>query len=71
MEKIIIQGAYIQLNQLLKLAGIADNGADANTMIEQGNVKVNGLVEHRKRNKIYPGTVVEIGNFSIMTVSVF
>jgi ribosome-associated protein len=59
METFKIKGEFIQLNQLLKAVGWVDNGGDANTAIDNGNVKVNGEVEFRKRNKIVPGFKVE------------
>lgn len=60
METFRIKGEYIQLNQLLKVLGLCDNGSEANEMIDNGKVKVNGSTELRKRNKIYPGMVVEV-----------
>jgi ribosome-associated protein len=59
METFKIKGEFIQLNQLLKAVGWVDNGGDANSAIDNGNVKVNGEVEFRKRNKIMPGFKVE------------
>ena len=59
MEKFRIKGSYIQLNQLLKVTGWCDNGAEANAAIESGEVYVNGSPELRKRNKITAGTTVE------------
>lgn len=64
MEILGIQTPYIQLNQCLKLAGFAENGADANALISSGAVKVDGITELRKRNKIYPGMVVSCGEHS-------
>ena len=55
METFKIKGEYIQLNQLIKAMGWVDNGAAANELIDKGQVKVNGAVEHRKRNKLVPG----------------
>ena len=46
---------YIQLNQLLKVMGWAMTGGEANIMIDAGLVKVNGVTEWRRRNKIYSG----------------
>jgi ribosome-associated protein len=60
METFKIKGEYIQLNQLLKVLGWCDNGSEANEYIDQSKVKVNGNTELRKRNKIYPGMVVEM-----------
>ena len=48
----------IHLNQLLKLMGWCDTGADANELITEGKVKVNGEVELRKRNKLKRGMVI-------------
>lgn len=59
METFEITGEYIQLNQLIKAIGWCENGAEANRLIEQGKIKVNGEPESRKRNKIYPGMVVQ------------
>jgi ribosome-associated protein len=55
MEKFKITGEYIHLNQLIKAMGWCENGAEANNAIDSGLVKVNGEVEHRKRNKIKSG----------------
>jgi ribosome-associated protein len=59
MERLQITTPYIQLNQLLKLIGWVESGSIANEIIEQEYVTVNGIIETRKRNKIYPGMVVE------------
>lgn len=59
METFKIKGAFIQLNQLIKAMGWCENGAQANTLIDEGEVKVNGVVELRKRNKLVPGSKIE------------
>jgi ribosome-associated protein len=67
METFKIKDDHIQLNQLLKALGWVENGADANSFIDQGLVKVNGEVELRKRNKIRTGFKVEFnGNSAII-----
>jgi ribosome-associated protein len=66
MEKFKIKGEYIQLNQLLKVLDWCENGADANQLIELGHVFVNGQSELRKRNKIYPGMMVELEGNKVM-----
>lgn len=50
---------YIQLNQLLKMLGWADTGGEANQLIAEGHVMVNGRQETQKRKKLYNGDVVE------------
>lgn len=59
MIKIEIDDGYIQLDQLLKLAGVVNSGAEAHIFIEEGRVKINDVVESRKRKKLYDGDIVE------------
>jgi ribosome-associated protein len=69
LESFAIHTPYIQLNQLLKVLGWADSGSEANEMILDGLVKVNGEIELRKRNKILPGFTVTVGDQSILIQS--
>ena len=62
MESFKIKGEYIQLNQLIKAIGWCENGAQANNFIDNGLVKVNGVIEHRKRNKLIIGSKIEFNN---------
>ena len=50
---------FIELNNLLKVTGLCESGGRAKTLIGEGQVKVNGKVELRKRCKIRTGQVVE------------
>jgi ribosome-associated protein len=59
METFKIKGDFIQLNQLMKVLGWCDSGGMANALIDEGQVKVNGVVELRRRNKLVPGSKVE------------
>ncbi len=59
METFKIKGDYIQLNQLIKAMAWCSNGSEANSLIDQGLVRVNGIVEHRKRNKLTAGSKIE------------
>ena len=59
MESFEIKGEIIQLNQLLKALGWVENGAQANSVIEEEMVKVNGKTELRKRNKLEKGYIIE------------
>jgi ribosome-associated protein len=70
MESFKIKGEYIQLNQLLKVLGWVEDGAEANQAIDDGRVKVNGETELRRRNKIYPGMVVGFEGKSMMIQTV-
>jgi len=55
-----LKGAeYIELIKLLKLLHFAESGGHAKIMVEDGEVKLNGEVEYRKRAKLRPGDEVE------------
>jgi ribosome-associated protein len=56
---------YIELNKLLKLMNLVETGGEAKVRIEQGEVKVNGNVEFRKRNKLRSGDRVEFREFEV------
>ncbi len=66
MESFKIKGEYIQLNQLIKAMAWCSNGAEANSFIDEGLVKVNGVVEHRKRNKLVVGSKIEFKNLTVV-----
>jgi ribosome-associated protein len=58
VREIEIRGHTIRLGQLLKLAGMADSGADAKALLADGAVTVNGEHEERRGRQLHPGDVV-------------
>ncbi|MCW8831080.1 MAG: RNA-binding S4 domain-containing protein [Gammaproteobacteria bacterium] len=50
---------FIELNNLLKITGLCESGGRAKVLIADGQVKVDGTVELRKRCKIRQGQIVE------------
>lgn len=54
-----LQGEYIELCNLLKLAGIANSGGQGKVMVSDGIVQVDGNIETRRTAKIRSGQVVE------------
>lgn len=60
MPEITIQTDTIRLSQFLKLANVAQDGADAKFLILDGMVKVNNEVETRRGRKLRAGDRVEI-----------
>lgn len=54
----VVRGAYIQLDQLLKVAGLVTTGGEAHAAVAAGQVKVDGKVEDRKRAKLRVGQSV-------------
>ena len=60
MEEFELKGAeFIELNNLLKVTGLCSSGGAAKMAIAEGQVRVDGGVELRKRCKIRPGQLVE------------
>jgi ribosome-associated protein len=60
MQQIEVGDAGIRLGQLLKLAGLADSGGEAKSVLAAGQVRVNGMVETRRGAQLRPGDVVEL-----------
>jgi ribosome-associated protein len=54
-----LQGEFIELCNLLKLAGIANSGGQGKVMVSDGIVQVDGNIETRRTAKIRSGQVVE------------
>lgn len=55
-----LTGDYIELIKLIKLLNIADSGAQAKIMVENGEVLLNDVVEFRKRAKLKIGDKIQI-----------
>lgn len=53
-----LKGEFIELCNLLKLAGIANSGGQGKMMVADGIVQVDGHTETRKTAKIRAGQVV-------------
>ena len=50
-----------ELYKILKFEGIVSTGGQAKLVISDGQVRVNGEVETRKRRKIVAGDTIEFG----------
>ena len=50
----------IRLGQLLKLAGVVDDGAQAKELLGQGAVSVDGEVETRRGRQVAKGSTVQV-----------
>ena len=61
-----LEGDYVELNQLLKLAGLCDSGGAGKQMVASGAVSVDGQVELRKTCKVRAGQVVRVGDVEIV-----
>jgi ribosome-associated protein len=67
-QPVEIAGDMIRLGQLLKLAGAASGGADAKSLIADGQVTVNGEPELRRGRQLHPGDVVRVGPHDLRIV---
>lgn len=64
--EIIIAGEYIQLNQLLKYAGIISTGGEAKFFIEENEILLNGKSVFELRKKIRVGDQLFINGEQII-----
>ena len=67
MQKIEFEltAEFVEVNQLLKLAGLVDSGGAGKNLVASGVVKVDGKQELRKTAKIRTGQVVTLGEVEI------
>ena len=59
---------HVQLNQLLKLTGLADSGGAGKALVATGAIRVDGEVELRKTAKIRAGQTVTFIDVEIKVV---
>ena len=60
MHVVEIRKEPIELYKVLKLANLAVSGGEAKMYVDEGMVRVNGVVETRKRRKIMAGDIIEL-----------
>jgi ribosome-associated protein len=65
VREVSIRDETIRLGQLLKLADLIDNGADAKPLLMQGLVFVNGELETRRGRQLVKGDVVSLGGDAV------
>ena len=61
MREVEVRDDGIRLGQLLKLAGLVDQGSDVRPLLEQGLVTVGGRLESRRGRQLKKGDVVAVG----------
>lgn len=66
MEEIILRDDFIKLGQAIKAAGLVESGVEAKIVIQDGEVKVSGVVETQRGKKLFGGEVVEYNGSSIL-----
>jgi ribosome-associated protein len=59
----------LRLDHFLKTMGMSETGGQAKLKIQNGEVKVNGEIETRRRRKLVPTDVVEVnGQRFVVTI---
>ena len=64
-ETVTISTEFIKLDALLKFAGLVNSGGEAKTLIQEGNVLVNGEVCTMRGKKLRPGDTVTLGEETV------
>jgi ribosome-associated protein len=59
INKVEIKTPTIELDKFLKWAGVLSSGGEAKSLIQQGEVLVNGQVETHRSRKLADGDIVE------------
>jgi len=65
IAKFKLEGEYIELIKLLKITGLCGSGGMAKVVTGEGRVRVDGIVELRKRCKIRKGQTVQFDGNTI------
>jgi len=68
MREITITRQPVELFKILKFEGLVESGGEAKAVIEQGLVKVNEVVETRKRKQIVAGDRIEFAGETLSIV---
>lgn len=64
-----LKSEFIELCNLLKLAGLANSGGQGKLMVSDGIVQVDGNIETRRTAKIRAGQVVECMGQKIQVIA--
>ncbi len=69
MRDVAVRDEAIRLGQLMKLAGLAETGADARVLLDLGEVEVNGEPENRRGRQLHSGDIVVVGEECVRVVA--
>lgn len=68
-QEVPIRDGSIRLGQLLKLAGVVQDGAMARMVIENGEVTVDGETVMRRGVQVRPGAVVKYADADLLVTT--
>lgn len=69
MQTFELKTEYIELIKLLKLLRLVGTGGHAKIVVEEGEVKLNGETEYRKRAKLRDGDIVEYDGKTVKIIA--
>jgi ribosome-associated protein len=69
VREVAVRDDGIRLGQFLKLAGLADTGADARVLLDLGEVEVNGEPEARRGRQLRVGDVISVGDETVRVIA--
>lgn len=69
MTDVPIRGDMIRLGQLLKLSGLAEDGAHAKEILLEAVVQVNGERDNRRGRQLVPGDEVNVDGQKLRVVA--
>ncbi len=68
-REIAIEGETIRLGQLLKLAGLIDNGGEARELLAAEPALVNDHPEARRGRQLHPGDRVRLAGHELLVTA--
>jgi ribosome-associated protein len=63
---VTVREVPIELCQFMKFGGVAESGGAAKQLIAEGGVRLNGIVETRKRKQLVAGDQVTVAGETIV-----
>lgn len=65
VDLVVLDREPVELFKILKFEGLVSSGAEAKLIIDDGQVKVNGAIETRRRRKIMDQDLIEVSDLRL------
>lgn len=69
MLDVPISGGGIELGALLKLSDAVQSGGEAKVLVQTGAIRVNGVVETRRRHSVVAGDLISLPDGRMLRVT--